>query len=432
MEVYPFSLEEKENDGLNVFGKISQLLPYWKELGINTVWLAPVYPSPRKDMGYDIADYEQVDERFGTLDDFDNLITEAHNSDIKMLMDLVLNHTSTKHEWFQKALAGDPKFRSFYYFTDTPQEGWHNFFDNQSAWAPVPGHNGEYYLHSFHEQQADLRWYDEKGNLNLDLLAEFKKIIDFWVKKHHVDGFRLDIPQAIDKDFANPERNAQTLMSGDGQQSSLVIEELFRDRPELITTIETFDPTDDGTVMSRYAGPGKPIQFAMNAFLAQQPESNMLEIFSKSLRETPYLMIATQSHDTSRKDISNKILADLLAENPQAVCLYMGQEIGVEDPSEEDFGDDAFFESDAQAAMQLQAAIRAKQLENGGEISQSEIKEIAAQIRNGARANNRAPMPNYLANLISQSSDPDSTFSQLRQRILVLSKNNQDQDTTSF
>ena len=144
----------------------------------------------------------------------------------------------------------------------------------------MPGHEGEFYLHSFHEKQADLRWFDENGELNNELLAEFEKVIDFWTKEHNVDGFRLDVPQAIDKDFDNSERNVQTLMFGDGRQSSLVVEKLFMNRSDLLTTIETFDLTDDGSIMSRYAGPGKPIQFAMNAWLAQQPDSNMLEAFS--------------------------------------------------------------------------------------------------------------------------------------------------------
>ncbi len=416
MEVYPFSFEDKNSEG-NVFGRMKEFLPYWKNLGINTIWLAPVYPSPRKDMGYDIADYEAIDERFGTMEEFDSFVSEVHNLGQKVLMDLVLNHTSTEHEWFKKALAGDPKYRSFYYFTDNPQEGWHNFFDDQSAWAPVPDHEGEFYLHSFHEKQADLRWFDENGELNYELLAEFEKVIDFWTKEHNVDGFRLDVPQAIDKDFSNPERSVQTLMFGDGSQSSLVVEKLFANRSDLLTTIETFDLTDDDSIMSRYAGPGKPIQFAMNAWLAQQPESSMLEAFSESLDRTPYLMIAIQSHDTSRKDTSNEVLKALLAKNPQAVCFYHGEEIGLEDPSVEEFSDKAFFESDAQADMQLKAKIAAKEQEEGRALSQSEIAEITAGIRQGARANNRAPLSAYGGKLEEQANNPSSSYSALRSAI---------------
>ncbi|MBR3322252.1 hypothetical protein IKG05_01265 [Candidatus Saccharibacteria bacterium] len=415
MEVYPFSFEDGEGKS-NVFEKITSLLPYWKNLGINTIWLAPVYPSPRKDMGYDISNYEEIDERFGMLEDFDNFVTEAHNQGQKVLMDLVLNHTSTEHEWFKKALSGDPKYRNFYYFTETPQEDWHNFFDDQSAWAASPNHPGEYYLHSFHENQADLRWFDEDGNLNQDLLAEFQKVIDFWTKEHHVDGFRLDVPQAIDKDFANPERSFEIALQSDGEQSSLVIEKLFGDRPELITTVEVFDVSDDDSVISRYSGPGKPIQFAMNAWLAMQPESEMLEQFSNSIKRTPNLMVATQSHDTSRKDISNEVLTKLLEQEPEAVCLYMGQEIGLDNPSVEEFGNEAFFRSDAQADMQLKAAIELKKKENGGFISQAEIDEIIEKIRSNARANSRAPINDvyYLAELARQEVDPSSTYNFLK------------------
>lgn len=416
MEVYPFSFEYGNDNG-NVFDKMGEFLPFWKNLGINTIWLAPVYPSPRKDMGYDIADYEAIDERFGTMAEFNSFVSEAHNLGQKVLMDLVLNHTSTEHEWFKKALSGDPKYRSYYYFTDIPQEGWHNFFDDQSAWAPVPGHEGEFYLHSFHEKQADLRWFDENGELNNELLAEFEKVIDFWTKEHNVDGFRLDVPQAIDKDFSNPERSVQTLMFGDGSQSSLVVEKLFANRSDLLTTIETFDLTDDGSIMSRYAGPGKPIQFAMNAWLAQQPDSNMLEAFSKSLDRTPYLMVAIQSHDTSRKDTSNEILKALLAKNPQAVCFYHGEEIGLEDPSIDEFSNEVFFESDAQADMQLKAKIAAREQEEGRVLSQSEIAEIAADIRRGARANNRAPLSTYGDKLEKQANDPSSSYNTLKNAI---------------
>ena len=415
MEVYPFSFENNEEEN-NVFDKIADFLPYWKDLGINTIWLAPVYPSPRKDMGYDISNYEAVDERFGTLEDFDNFVTEAHDQDQKVLMDLVLNHTSTEHEWFQKALAGEPKYRNFYYFTNTPQEDWHNFFDDQSAWAPSPNHPGEYYLHSFHEKQADLKWFDENGKFNQDLLVEFQKIIDFWTREHHVDGFRLDVPQAIDKDFTNPERNFEIVLQDDGKQSSLVIEKLFKNRSELITTIEVFDVSDDDSVISRYSGPGKPIQYAMNAWLAMQPESEMLEQFSKSLEKSPNLMIATQSHDTSRKDISNNTLIQLIKQEPEAICLYMGQEIGLDNPSVEKFDNEAFFKSDAQADMQLKAAIESKKSANGGFISQEEVDEIVKNIRVNARANNRAPISSshYLSELKNQIINPDSIYSLLK------------------
>lgn len=150
MEIYPFSFED-DSDEQNVFSKISRVLPYYEALGINTIWLAPVYPSPRMDMGYDISDYTDVDQRFGTAEDLDSLISEAHNRGQRVLMDLVLNHTSTEHEWFKKALAGDPKYQNYYYFTDSPQDGWHNFFDDQSAWERCPGQEDKYYLHSFHK-----------------------------------------------------------------------------------------------------------------------------------------------------------------------------------------------------------------------------------------------------------------------------------------
>lgn len=417
MEVYPFSFED-ENEHETVFKKMQSCLPYWKNLGVNAVWLAPVYPSPRSDMGYDIADYTSIDERFGTLDNFDDFVHEAHESDQKVLMDLVLNHTSTGHEWFKKALAGDPKYRKFYYFTDQPQADWHNFFDNQSAWAPVPGQENEYYLHSFHEKQADLRWFDENGELNQELLSEFQDIIDFWTKEHKVDGFRLDVPQAIDKDFNNPTRDFGVVLASDGEQSSLVVEKLFGNRPELLTTIETFD--FDGSVIPRYAGPGKPIQYAMNAALVMGPKTpeDLLQGFENALKTTPQLMVAVQSHDTSRLDTSNSVLKELLKQHPDlsAVCLYMGQEVGKENPSIQEFGNKAFFDSDAQADMQLDAAINQKEQELGRQLTEEEKESMATEFRIGARANNRAPIKylEYFRELEKQIADPYSTYNQLR------------------
>lgn len=430
MEVYPF-LFEGNNSDTNTFKEITTFLPYWKDLGIDTIWLAPVYPSPRKDMGYDISDYKEIDSRFGTLTDFDKFVTEAHRQGQKVLMDLVLNHTSTEHKWFKKALSGDPKYKNFYYFTNSPQEDWRNFFDNQSAWALSPNNTGEYYLHSFHEKQADLKWFNENGELNHVLLNEFQNILDFWTKEHHIDGFRLDVPQAIDKDFTDPERSFETVLQSNGDQSKLVIEKLFSARSELITTIEVFDITDDDSIIPRYAGPGKPIQYAMNAWISMQPEQEMLEQFSKSIGRTPFLMTTTQSHDTPRKDISNEILAKLLTYSPGAICLYVGQEIGQKNPTVEEFDNDSFFKSDAQASMQLKAALAAEKAKNGGYISQLEIDQIVANIRQSARANNRMPInsSSYLAQLKEQANMPNSTYNKLKTEIASWkSRKEQDND----
>ena len=128
-------------------------------------------------------------------------------------------------------------------------------------------------------------------------------------------------------------------------------------------------------------------------------------------------MVAIQSHDTSRKDTSNEILKALLAKNPQAVCFYHGEEIGLEDPSIDEFSNEAFFESDAQADMQLKAKIAAREQEEGRALSQSEIAEIAADIRQGARANNRAPLSTYGSKLEKQANDPSSSYNALKNAI---------------
>jgi trehalose-6-phosphate hydrolase len=201
MEVYPFSFEDKNSEG-NVFGRMKEFLPYWKNLGINTIWLAPVYPSPRKDMGYDIADYEAIDERFGTMEEFDSFVSEVHNLGQKVLMDLVLNHTSTEHEWFKKALAGEEKYQKYYMFVDgepdSPPTNWVSKFGG-NAWEYVPKLK-KWYLHLFDVTQADLNWE------NPNVREELKNIVRFW-KEKGVSGFRFDVinliskPEILENDF---------------------------------------------------------------------------------------------------------------------------------------------------------------------------------------------------------------------------------------
>ncbi|AUF83740.1 alpha,alpha-phosphotrehalase [Mesoplasma syrphidae] len=186
------------NDGLktgrgNLQGVIKKL-SYLKELGVTRIWLSPFYESPFKDSGYDVANYCQVNSDFGSLKDLELLIEKAKMLDISIITDIVFNHTSDQHKWFQKALQGDDKYMSYYIFKDPvngkPPTNWKSKMGG-SAWEFVPKLN-KYYLHLFAKEQPDLNWQ------NLELRQELIKILNFW-KDKGIKGFRLDVCNLYDK-----------------------------------------------------------------------------------------------------------------------------------------------------------------------------------------------------------------------------------------
>ena len=193
-QIYPRSFCDTNGDGIGDIPGIISKLDYLQELGINAIWLSPVYKSPDDDNGYDIADYKAIDPKFGTMDDFDTLVAEAKKRGIGIVMDLVINHTSDEHEWFQKALAGDEKYQDYYIIRPGKNgklpNNWGNFFA-ECPWAPF-GDTGKYYLHLFSRKQPDLNWH------NPAVLEEVKDILRFWLRKG-VMGFRCDVINIIYK-----------------------------------------------------------------------------------------------------------------------------------------------------------------------------------------------------------------------------------------
>lgn len=194
-QIYPRSFQDSNGDGIGDIPGIISRLDYLRDLGVNTLWLSPVYKSPDADNGYDIADYKSIQPAFGTMEDFDKLLAEAKTRGIGIVMDLVINHTSDEHEWFQKAMAGDPKYRD-YYIIRKGKDGkvpnnWGNFFA-VCPWTQI-GDTDEYYLHLFDKKQPDLNWH------NPAVLEEVKDIMRFWLDKGVV-GFRCDVINIIYKD----------------------------------------------------------------------------------------------------------------------------------------------------------------------------------------------------------------------------------------
>ena len=193
-QIYPKSFQDTNGDGWGDLAGITQRLDYLADLGVRYLWLTPVYPSPQRDNGYDVADYCAIDPRFGTMDDFDTLVREAKARGMGLMLDMVFNHTSTEHKWFQRALAGDQKYQDYYIFRDggkdAPITNWQSKFGG-SAWQYVP-ELGKSYLHLFDVTQADLNWK------NPAVREELKNVLRFW-KARGVEGFRFDVVNLISK-----------------------------------------------------------------------------------------------------------------------------------------------------------------------------------------------------------------------------------------
>ncbi|MFD1851784.1 alpha,alpha-phosphotrehalase [Oceanobacillus bengalensis] len=208
-QIYPKSFNDTTGNGIGDIRGIIEKLDYIKNLGVDVIWLTPVYKSPQNDNGYDISDYFSIEPTYGTMADFEELLEETHKREMKLIMDLVINHTSTEHEWFKQASSSiDNEYRDYYIWKD-PVDGkapnnWESKFGG-SAWKLDEG-SGQYYLHLFDTTQADLNWENEK------VRKQLVEMIRFWAEKG-IDGFRLDVINLISKnqDFPNDD-------SGDGRK----------------------------------------------------------------------------------------------------------------------------------------------------------------------------------------------------------------------
>ena len=189
-QIYPKSYKDTTGNGVGDLRGIIEKLPYLKELGIDMIWLNPFYPSPQRDNGYDISDYTAVNPDFGTMKDFEEMVAVGQKLGIEFMLDMVLNHCSTDHEWFQKAMAGDKYYQDFFILRDQPTDWVSKFGGN--AWAPF-GETGKYYLHLYDVTQADLNWR------NPSVREELFKVVNFW-KNKGVKGFRFDVINVIGKD----------------------------------------------------------------------------------------------------------------------------------------------------------------------------------------------------------------------------------------
>lgn len=348
-QIYPRSFCDSNNDGIGDLKGIISKLDYLKELGIDVIWLSPVYKSPNDDNGYDISDYRDIMDEFGTMEDMDNLLKEANDRGIKILMDLVLNHTSDEHKWFIEAKNNpNSKYRDYYVFRKPvngkePNEMKSTF--SGSAWE-LDKDSNEYYLHLFSKKQPDLNWE------NKEVRNELYDMINFWIDKG-VGGFRLDVIDLVGKE---PDK----LITANGPKLHEYINEMNLNtfgKKDLLTVGETWGATPE--IAKLYSNPirnelSMVFQFEHISLdetpgktkwdLAPLNFIKLKEVFNKwqtELDNEGWNSLFWNNHDLPRivsrwgndskeyRELSAKMLATVLHMQKGTPYIYQGEEIGM-------------------------------------------------------------------------------------------------------
>ena len=352
-QIYPRSFADGNGDGLGDLPGIRGRLDYLQELGVDAIWLSPFYPTPDKDFGYDISDYQAVDPRFGTLQDFDALVTGAHARGMRVVLDMVLNHTSDQHAWFQEARRSreDPR-RDWYIWRDQPNN-WQAAFGG-SAWTLDPL-TGQYYLHSFVKEQPDVNWRNPQ--VRQALLDVFR----FWLERG-TDGFRLDVFNAYFKHPDLPDNPPKLGLRGfDRQQHRYDMDQpemmpllnelrrLLDAYPERYAVGETYLATPQKTVS--YCGPDKlhaAFSFDFTAanliypwsaawvaekIIAREKVFDAAGIWPTTVMSNHDLPRAASRYCRGEADTQARIAMTLLLTLRGTPFLYYGEEIGMRDIS---------------------------------------------------------------------------------------------------
>ena len=363
-QIYPKSFYDSNGDGIGDLPGIISKLDYLKDLGVDIVWLSPIYKSPLADEGYDIADYYSIDPRFGTMEDMERLIEEAKKRDMYILMDLVVNHCSDEHEWFQKACQDpDGEYGNFFYIEDRKDGGtpcnWRSYFGGP-VWEPLPGHPDKQYLHVFHKKQPDLNWENPRvreevykninwwldkglGGFRIDAIINIKKKLPF--RDYPVD--RADGLSGIDHMLAEAEGIGEFL--GEMAEktfrphNAFTVGEVFNEKPEEIADFIG----ENGYFSSMFDfaetvyGKSDRGWYDSRAYL--NPEEYKSCIFStqKKIGDTGMISNIIENHDEPRGvshyicpedlcDASKKLLAGVYFMLKGLPFIYQGQEIGME------------------------------------------------------------------------------------------------------
>jgi len=349
-QIYPRSFADSNNDGLGDLPGIINKLDYLSNLGIDAIWLSPIYPSPDKDFGYDVSDYVDIDPRFGSLAEFDLLLSEAHQRGIRIVLDLVLNHTSDQHKWFLESRSSRDNLKAdWYLWEDGIPNNWQSIFGGR-AWTYAPERD-QYYFHMFVPEQPDINWR------NPDVRAAIKDVVRFWLDRG-VDGFRLDVFNMFFKDDQlrdNPRKfgirafdRQQHIYDCDLPEMILVLQELrgvldsYSDRYAIG---ETFISTREKIV--QYSGTDKlhtafNFEFTWSKFDPAQYAKHILDWESLYAQYGIWPNYVLGNHDIPRigtrhtkgeDDARLKVLMGMLLTLRGTPYLYYGEEIGMRDIS---------------------------------------------------------------------------------------------------
>ena len=354
-QIYPKSFYDTNGDGIGDINGVIEKLDYFKELGIDILWLSPIYCSPLADQGYDISDYYNIDPRFGTLEDLDRLIAEGKKRNIGIVMDLVVNHCSDEHEWFKKACADPDGEYGKYFYIENHKEGeplpsnWRSYFGG-SVWDKLPGHDDKIYLHVFHKKQPDLNWENPK------LRREIYKMINWWLDRG-IAGFRIDAIINIKKklpfsDYPADRDDGMTSMNnmlaeatGIGEFLDEMANETFR-KYQAFSVGEVFNEKDEELPLFIGNNGYFSTMFDFSAELIEEeitPDLYKNAIFKahERVEGVGFLSNIIENHDEPRgvsrfipredlSDASKKMLAGIYFLLPGIPFIYQGQEIGME------------------------------------------------------------------------------------------------------
>ncbi|AGL16370.1 alpha-amylase family glycosyl hydrolase [Actinoplanes sp. N902-109] len=358
-QIYPRSFADSDGDGIGDLRGVISRLDHLRDgtpasLGVDAIWLSPFYPSPLADFGYDISDYQDVDPAYGSLDDFDELVAEAHRRDIRVIVDLVMNHTSTRHPWFVESRAGrDSARRDWYIWADPgpgggPPNNWLSAFERcGSAWSYDPL-CGQFYLHSFTPGQPDL-------NLrNPSVREALRSVWRFWLDRG-VDGFRVDVAHRLVKDAAlrdNPAEIAHArrhVMHPAVRQVNMDLPEVHEILADLRTTVDAYPGrftlgevpvADDGRLVDYFGGTGMQTAFHI-AFWEQPWDASAfratVDRMAGLMRPGALPTYALATHDISRtvSRFGNRqrarVAAMMMLTLRGLACVYYGEEIGMSD-----------------------------------------------------------------------------------------------------
>ncbi|CAN7531001.1 alpha-glucosidase [Rossellomorea sp. LjRoot5] len=388
-EIYMPSFKDGNGDGLGDFAGITSKLDYLKELGVDGLWLTPFYASPKVDNGYDIADYYCIDEVYGTMEDFEAFIAEAHRRDIKVIVDIVLNHTSSEHVWFKESRSSkDHPKRDWYIWRDEPNN-WESFFSG-TAWE-FDEATGQYYYHAFAREQVDLNW------ANPEVKNAMYDVMRFWLEKG-VDGFRLDVinfltinESFIDNPYDHDKKEQIHLYDKDQEGILSVIEEIadvVHQYPGKFLVGEV--GSEDINILKRYSGLNK-LDVSFNFNIGSIAEFDAEKIYKKLVEtEKAYDsgQIATlffSSHDMSRHisrfggdEDRAKMAAVLILTAKGVPFLYQGDELGMKD----------WVPDDIMKMMDVQGRLTYEQAVKNGKSKEAAL--VAANER--CRDKSRTPM----------------------------------------